>query len=158
MDKIVDRLFIGDEDDAKNRAWLMENGIGAIINCTTRVENYFEQQGMAYLRLMLEEWSHITPEIATQIHEFVLEHRPKHGILVHCAAGMQRAPAIMIVILLQDCFKFFDAFELVETKRTGSILPTYEMLASIARLDINGEHVDEAEIKQYYRDHFRLYF
>lgn len=158
MDEIMDRLFIGDEDDARNSAWLEKNDIGAIINCTTRVENCFEGQGISYLQLMLEEWSHITPEIAEQIHEFVQEHRPKHGILVHCSAGMQRAPAIMILILLQDHFKFFDAFEFVEKKHTGSILPTYEMLASIARLDINDEHVDEPAIKQYYRERFRLYF
>ncbi|HME56345.1 MAG TPA: dual specificity protein phosphatase [Candidatus Lokiarchaeia archaeon] len=158
LDEILDHLFIGDEDDARNGAWLKKNNIRAIINCTTRVENCFEGQGIAYLRLMLEEWSHITPEIAAQIHAFVREHRPKHGILVHCAAGMQRAPAIVIVILLQDHYKFFDAFELVEKKRSGSILPTYEMLASIAQLDLNGEHVDDEAIKQYYRERFRLYF
>jgi len=158
VDEIVDRLFLGDEDDAKNGALLKKKNVRAVINCTTRVENYFEQQGIAYLRLMLEECSHITPEIAAQIHEFVQEHHPKHGLLVHCAGGVQRAPAIMILILLQDRFKFFDAFEFVEKKHTGYILPTYEMLASIARLDLNGEHVDDAAVKQYYRERFRLFF
>jgi protein-tyrosine phosphatase len=158
MDKITDQLFIGDEDDARNSMWLRQNDIGAVINCTTRVENYFERQGIAYLHLKLEECSHITPVMAAQIHEFVQEHRQKHGILVHCASGMQRAPAIMIVILLQDNFNFFDAFEFIEKKRTGSILPTYEMLVSIAQLDLNGEHVDEAAIKEYYRERFRLYY
>ena len=158
MDEVVDRLFIGDEDDAKNGASLKKKNIRAIINCTTRVENYFERQGIAYLRLMLEECSHITLEIAEKIHAFVQEHRPKHGILVHCSAGAQRAPAIVILILLQDHFTFFDAFEFVEKKRSGSILPTYEMLASIARLDLNDEHVEEAAIKRYYYERFRLFF
>ncbi len=158
MDEIVDRLFLGDEGDARNGARLKEKGINAIINCTTRVENHFERQGIFYLRLMLEETSHITPAIAASVHEFVQEHRPNHGILVHCAEGVQRSPAIMILILIQDHFTLFDAFEFVEKKCRWSILPTFEMLASIARLDLNGEHVDEAAIKQYYRDRFRLFF
>jgi hypothetical protein len=158
MDEIVDRLFLGDEDDARNGARLKEKGIRAVINCTTRVENYLERQGIAYLRLMLEECSHVTPAIAELVREFVQEHRPKHGVLVHCAEGVQRSPAIVILILIQDRFTLFDAFEFVEKKCRWSILPTFEMLASIARLDINGEHVDEAAIKQYYRDRFRLYF
>ncbi len=158
MDEVVDRIFLGDEGDARNGARLEEKGIRAIINCTTRVENYLERQGLSYMRLMLEESSHVTPAIAESVREFVQEHRPKHGILVHCAEGVQRSPAIVILILIQDNFKLFDAFELVEKKCRWPILPTYEMLASIARLDLNGEHVDEAAVKQYYLDRFRLRF
>ncbi|MEX2684357.1 MAG: dual specificity protein phosphatase family protein [Candidatus Sigynarchaeota archaeon] len=156
MDEIIDRVFLGDEDDARNGARLNEKGIRAIINCTTRVENHFERQGIAYLRLMLEETSHITPAIAASVHEFVQEHRPRHGILVHCAEGVQRSPSIVILILIQDRFSIFDAFELVEKKCRWPILPAFEMLASIARLDLNGEHVDEAAVKQYYWERFRL--
>jgi len=158
VDEIINQLFMGDEYDARHRELLEKNNIHAIINCTTRVENFYEEQGIAYLRLMLEEWSHITPEIAENVQNFVQEHRPKHGVLVHCSAGVQRAPAIMILILIQDNFKFFDAFEFVEKKCCGYILPNYEMLASIAQLDINGEHLDEAAIKQYYSERFRLFF
>jgi hypothetical protein len=158
MDEIVDRLFLGDEEDARNGARLKEKGIHAVINCTTRVDNFFERHGIAYLRLMLEECSHITPTIATRIREFVQEHRPKHGVLVHCAEGVQRSPAIVIMILIQDGFALFDAFEFVEKKCRWQILPTFEMLTSIAKLDLNGEHVDETAIKQYYRERFRLCF
>jgi hypothetical protein len=158
MDEIVDRLFLGDEDDARNNVWLKEKDIHAVINCTTRVDNFFERHGITYLRLMLEESSHLTPAIADRVRIFVQEHRPKHGVLVHCAEGVQRSPAIVILILIQDGFTFFDAFEFVEKKCRWQILPTFEMLASIARLDINGEHVDEAAIKQYYRERFRLHF
>ncbi len=158
MDEIVNRIFLGDEDDARNRARLDEKAIHAVINCTTRVENFFEQRGLTYLQLMLEETSHITPAIATSVHEFVQEHRPKHGILVHCAEGVNRSPAIVILILIQDRLALFDAFELVEKKCRWQILPTFEMLTSIARLDLNGEHVDEKAIKQYYFDRFRLRF
>jgi len=158
MDEIVDRVFLGDEADARNGARLREKGIRAVINCTTRVDNYLEGQGFSYLRLMLEESSHVTPALADRIHEFVQEHRPKHGILVHCAEGVQRSPAIVILILLQDGIALFDAFEHVEKKCRWAILPTYEMLASIARLDLDGEHVGDAAVKQYYRDRFRLFF
>ncbi|MBN2151537.1 MAG: dual specificity protein phosphatase family protein [Candidatus Lokiarchaeota archaeon] len=158
MDGIVDGIFLGDEDDAKNRARLDEVGIRAVINCTTRVDNPFEGQGLAYLRLGLEESSHVTPEVAARVREFVQEHRPRHGILVHCAEGVQRSPAIVILILIQDGLALFDAFELVEKRCRWQILPTFEMLSSIARLDLNGEHVDEAAIKQYYLERFRLRF
>ena len=108
-------------------------------------------------RLMEAGYERIT-EGPENVREFVQEHRPKHGILVHCAEGVQRSPAIVILILIQDRFTLFDAFEFVEKKCRWPILPTFEMLASIARLDLNGEHVDEAAIKQYYRDRFRLIF
>ena len=158
MDEIVNRIFLGDEADARDGARLEEKDIHAIINCTTRVENYFEQRGFAYLRLMLEETSHITPAIAASVFEFVQEHRPKHGILVHCAEGVQRSPSIVILILLHDRYALFDAFELVEKNCRWPILPAFEMLVSIARLDLNGEHVDEAAVRQYYWERFRLRF
>lgn len=158
MDEIVDRVFLGDEDDARNGARLKEKGIQAVINCTARVDNFFEQHGLAYLKLMLEESSHVTPAIAASIKDFVQEHRQKHGILVHCAEGVQRSPAIVILILVQQGFTLFDAFEHVEKKCRWQILPAYEMLASIARLDLDGKHLGDADIKRYYRERFRLLF
>jgi predicted protein tyrosine phosphatase len=157
MNEILEGLFLGDEYDARDWSSLERNHIGAIVNCTTRVPNHFEERHLAYLHLKLEETSKVSPDIARSVTEFVREHETSGNILVHCAGGMQRAPAIMILILLHEGHGFIEAFDIIEQKLHVTINPAFAMMVSIARLDLGSERVTEDEVRQFYRDRYRLF-
>jgi predicted protein tyrosine phosphatase len=158
MNKILEGLFLGDEYDARDWPSLEHNHIGAIVNCTKRVPNHFGERHLAYLHLKLEETSEISPDIARGVIEFVLEHETSGNILVHCAGGMQRAPAIMILILLHKGQGFIEAFDIIEQKLHATINPAFTMMVSIARLDLGSERVTEGDVRQFYRDRYRLIY
>lgn len=156
MDRIVDGLYIGDEDDARDRQAFQSCNVKAVINCAPRVPNAFEREGVAYLHLSIEESSEIDAEIAAGILSFVVAHEQHGSILVHCAGGNQRSPAVAMLVLASKGMPLLDAFSLVERRRGASVMPTFAMISSIARLEIGGCKVAEAEVRRYYFDRYRL--
>ncbi len=158
MYEIVQGLFLGDEDDARNRASFQKNSIHAVINCAIRVPNCFQDDGIDYLHLMLEESSEITKPMVDRVIAFVQAHEARGSILVHCSGGNQRSPSIMLVILLTRGHAFFEALEHILKAGQVTIPPTFTMLGSIAALDLNGEGVTKDDLRTFFYETYRLRF
>lgn len=137
-------LFLGNRIAAKDRPLLKMRRIYGIVNCAHNMENFFEKKQenspikeFEYLRLELTEWSPITQEIAKKVEEFVSKYKDaRRGVLVHCAAAMQRSPSVIVAYLMKSRkMSLQEAISVVEQKTGGQYYPTLETLESLAAMD-----------------------
>lgn len=121
-DEIIPRLWLGNFSAAKDENFLKEKGIETVFNCTkdlpfhpnihrryrVPVDDNLQE---AEIRNM-ELWSY---EIVYKLHNEYKEGRP---ILVHCAAGMQRSPAVIAMYLIAVAdMKAEQAMAYIQSKR-----------------------------------------
>ena len=95
---IVPRLYLGDQQDACNRALLEDCGITHILNCAADVPCTFSG-GFRYLHLELTDPD---PEFADHIEaicRFIRTGRRQGAVLVHCRMGLSRSPAAILAYL-----------------------------------------------------------
>ena len=88
-----------------------EHDIRAVINCAPRVPNHFEGSNIVYLHLDIEESSEITSDVASTVRGFATHHAGHGNILVHCAGGNQRSPAIVMLLLAARGMSLLEAFK-----------------------------------------------
>jgi protein-tyrosine phosphatase len=150
MKKFLDFLFQGSMADARRIKETNEPRITAVINCTTNIPNYLENGGIDYLQLNLTEETGIDDAMAQAVVQFIDAHVcNRRNTLVHCNAGMQRSPAIILVYLLSRGFRFFDSLDTIKQRTGFPITITEPMLRSISKLKLVREQVDQAAIIRY---------
>ena len=102
--EIIPKLWLGNIHAATNEQFLREKGIETVFNCTKDlpfhpsvrrryripVDDNLQREEIRNLEL----WSY---EIVYKLNN---EYREGHPILVHCAAGMQRSPAVIAMFLI----------------------------------------------------------
>lgn len=122
MDKITDQIYIGNYDDAHNYKKLKEHGITAILNLSLNREDIpesreFETNKILYAKIPLYDApknpSGIIECAIDLLREFVHEGKT---ILVHCSAGMSRAPRI-VCEYLRRWEDYVDPVGLIKTRR-----------------------------------------
>jgi protein-tyrosine phosphatase len=95
---IIDRLYLGNREMAKDNRRLRENGVTHIVNCAEELPNYHPRE-FKYLSLKLKDPD---PGLATALGDairFIDEGRAGGGALVHCFAGVSRSPAVILAYL-----------------------------------------------------------
>lgn len=130
MKEIIPRLYLGNSFDAISFTNDKEANIVAVVNTTWEVPNYHEKEGIHYLKLFLNEMSPLTTDISRSVTSFINKNRKRGDVLVHCNAGMQRSPAIIILYLTNIGYTFNDAYNLVKCK-SEYIIPPNKMLEFI---------------------------
>ncbi|MFO0877660.1 MAG: dual specificity protein phosphatase [Gemmataceae bacterium] len=99
MIEIVDGLYLGNREAARDLRRLRVGGITHIVNCAEELPNYFEGQ-FNYLALRLLDPD---PQLAERLPEalrFIDEARRERGkVLVHCYAAVSRSPSVMLAYL-----------------------------------------------------------
>lgn len=98
-DKIMDRLYLGNFQAAKDRDFFKTKKITAVLNCTKDIPNHFaHNKDIEYMRIPVEDslkdkdfdlMHQYLPCIVEFIHKHV--NIGKNNILVHCWAGRQRS-------------------------------------------------------------------
>ena len=68
------------------------------------------QDGTVPSKKQIDQWSNIVDNVGED-----------EGILVHCVAGLGRAPVMVTISLLNEQMEPFEAIELIRRKRPGSI-------------------------------------
>jgi dual specificity phosphatase 12 len=109
-DEIAPGLWLGSRYAALDGEWLREHKIEAVFNCTKDIP--FDSAVMRRYRVPvddnleeeeirnLELWSHeLVYKLATEVRQAQTKGRD-HGVLVHCAAGMQRSAASVAMYLI----------------------------------------------------------
>lgn len=102
--EIIPRLWLGNAKAALDENFLKDKGIEAVFNCSkdipfhplikrryrVPVDDNLQPDEIRNLEL----WSY---EIVYKLNQ---EYKEGHSILVHCAAGMQRSPAVIAFFLI----------------------------------------------------------
>lgn len=106
FNKITDRIYVGNFEAAKDHDFFKNKRIGAVLNCTKDIPNYFEKNPkIEYMRIPVEDslkekdfelMYQFMPCIVEFIHKHV--NIQKNNILIHCWAGRQRS------IIAAACF------------------------------------------------------
>jgi len=120
IDKIIDYLYLGNEDAAINKQILQEKDISRIVIAGSFLEKKFPGE-MEYLELDVNDaTSDDIKKYFIPAYQFIDKAR-KEGktILVHCAAGVSRSAAIVTsYLMIANKWGFEQAYQFVKNKRS----------------------------------------
>ena len=115
MWQITEKLFLGNKDDARDRAALTDAGITHIVNCAFEVGDDFPDD-FKYHRLdFCDPDLRFLDEVAGAF-PFIDEGLASGSVLVHCNEGKSRAPAVTAAYLRECGYTTQRAIGFVEEK------------------------------------------
>lgn len=107
--KIMNRLYLGNFQAAKDKDFFKKKNIRAVLNCSKDIPNHFaSNKNIEYMRIPVDDslkqkdydlMFDFMPVIVAFIHKHIVVQ--KGNILVHCYAGRQRS-AISVAVYLVD--------------------------------------------------------
>lgn len=108
QNKITSRIYLGNYQAAKDKEFMVDNKIRAVLNCTKDLPNHFAHiRDIEYLRIpvddsLKEKDFELMYQYMPLIVEFINKHVNilKQNILVHCYAGRQRSAIAVAVYLV----------------------------------------------------------
>jgi len=115
MDYIIERLAVGDINDARN----VSREITALLNCSDEHDTF--REGIAYLKIPLVDFQPIDPAYIPRAVAWIKEVIVDHKVLVHCNAGIGRSPSIVVCYLCEVGFGFEEAVRLVKARRLDAV-------------------------------------
>ncbi|CAF2723456.1 unnamed protein product [Rotaria sp. Silwood2] len=138
LSEIIPGLYLGSAHDAENVNLLQQHQVNVVINVSTTIPCYFENENIfEYRRVPCHDSSH---QNILQYFETTFEyiHRKlsmNEVILVHCQGGVSRSPSFIIGYLMKYHSKTFDeAHRLVKTKRS-IINPNLNFLGQLTQYE-----------------------
>ena len=115
--EILPHLYLGNEGVARCHAALKNNVISRILNVTSHIPNCFEQEGILYKQIPVED----LPDVDMTQHleealQFIEEARLQgEKILVHCHAGRSRSVTVILAYLMKfHSYSLYGALEFVQ--------------------------------------------
>jgi len=119
MNKIIERLYVGDTADALNKADdLYDYGITAVMNATPQTDNISGDSRFHYIRLDQQDGQPIPREKIEMFLGWMIRGvREQRITLIHCAAGISRAATFAITWLMYCGFGWDEAEEIIRVKR-----------------------------------------
>lgn len=131
MIRILDGLYLGNREAARDLRRLRAEGITHIVNCAEELPNYHAGH-FDYLALKLRDPDDTLHQHFPRIWSFIDEARRQKGrVLIHCFAAISRSPAVVLSYLCH----LGDTME-VAAARMGQIVwcdPDIRFLEQIAR-------------------------
>lgn len=102
MSKVMEHLYLSCESTAKNKEWLEKHKITAVVNCTERSVNY--PDCIKDKEELFMDDSVFIPDLKNRIekaNKFIASHvSAKQNVVVHCRAGVNRSPTIIMGYLM----------------------------------------------------------
>jgi hypothetical protein len=98
MWKIVPSLYLGTKEDSENIAALESAGVTHVVNCAIELPCLFEGV-FDYLWLSLKDPDEKFVRQLPKAFSFIDSGRKSGSVLVHCAGGISRSPAIVLAYL-----------------------------------------------------------
>jgi len=132
--QILDYLYIGSVDNAKNRQLLDKLQIKCVLNVSAQCENYFPTDFEYHHCKIEDSWFFdITPFIAECVAFIDKAKENKKNILVHCNSGASRSPTIVTAYFIEKMgFSLHDALEFIKQKRP-MVIPNPAFVAALIK-------------------------
>ena len=119
--QIINNLWLGNAFDSANYDFIKKQSIKAIINITCEVPNFFINDGVEYLNIIVrdEKGAMINEETFEKsslfINRFIEKDKP---VFVHCFVGRSRSVAIICYYLIKyKNIPFKDAYNMIKQNR-----------------------------------------
>lgn len=143
MVEIMERLYLGNREDARDLGLLERTGITHVVNCTDELPNYHDG-ALAYLALKLRDPDPRFHQHIERTCAFIEEGRKGGGVLVHCFAAISRSPSMVLAYLCSQGENLESA-----ARRLGGIVWTDPDLLFLRQLaDHLGEPVSSQELER----------
>lgn len=138
-DEVVEGfLFLGSVNDAKEKEQMQVRGITHVLNCADDVDN-FHPKHFEYMRLDVKDQGEDEGISRTFEAAFAfLERVEQEGgrVLVHCLAGINRSPTIVIAYLVHSRrIPLIEAVKIVKSKRRR-IKPLVDNQVELLRFEL----------------------
>ena len=142
IDKITDKIYLGDYEGALRKEKLLEFGITHILVCGTFLVE-FHPSHFKYMTIEIDDSDdQDIMQYFDKTNKFIDE---SDKVFIHCRAGISRSPSVTIAYLMwKEKIPFYKAFERVKKKRDifpnlgfASQLIVYQNNLNI--LDINND-------------------
>ncbi|MBY0232294.1 MAG: dual specificity protein phosphatase family protein [Gemmataceae bacterium] len=98
MIPIIERLWLGNRESARDLGRLKALGITHVVNCADELPDYHPND-LRYLSLKLTDPDPLFHRHLERIGPFIDEGRKAGGVLVHCFAGVSRSPSVLLFYL-----------------------------------------------------------
>jgi predicted protein tyrosine phosphatase len=119
MTPIIDNLILGNACDASFYYRLEKANIGAIINVTKEIPNYFKGE-FSYFNISLNDQNHdnFTNTQFKEVIEFIESVPKEQNILIHCYMGSSRSATVIAAYMINKYGYSIDkCIELLRKKR-----------------------------------------
>ena len=115
-EQITDKIYLGNEDTARDKVLLNKLNISHILICAEGLEIFFPEE-YKYKILYIDDA--IDEDILSWLKEaFEFIDSSINNIYIHCAMGISRSPSIVIAYLMyKNKMKYTEAFDFVKSKR-----------------------------------------
>ena len=115
-DQITEKLFLGNEDTARDKAILKKLNISNILICAEGCEPFFKDE-YKYKILYIDDA--IDENILSWLQEaFEFIDSSEKNIYIHCVMGISRSPSIVIAYLMyKNKMSYEEAYDFVKNKR-----------------------------------------
>ena len=115
-DQITEKLFLGNEDTARDKAILNKLNISNILICAEGCEPFFKDE-YKYKILYIDDA--IDENILSWLQEaFEFIDSSEKNIYIHCVMGISRSPSIVIAYLMyKNKISYEEAYDFVKNKR-----------------------------------------
>ncbi len=106
---IIPYLWLGNMGAARDRAFMRDNDIRLVINCSKDIKTpeWYADDGIETIRLPIHDWngkvenatlSNEIDSIIKKIHEY---RKTNRNVFVHCFAGMQRSSTVIAAYVIR---------------------------------------------------------
>jgi hypothetical protein len=144
MIRILDGLYLGNREAARDLGRLESHGVTHVVNCAIELPNYHDGK-LKYLALGLHDPDPLFRDRITDACAFIDAARAKEeGVLVHCFAAISRSPSTVLAYL---CHKG-DTLE-AAARRLGALAWTDPDLLFLKQLaERYGHPVTDGELER----------
>lgn len=99
MTPILEGLYLGAREDARDLTLLRQQGVTHVLNCALEVPN-FHPRDLCYYRMDIRDPDRTFYRHLGTSRTFIDAGRAAGGVLVHCFAGVSRSPATILGYLV----------------------------------------------------------
>jgi protein-tyrosine phosphatase len=134
INKITDKIYLGNQDAARDKKLLKEMGITHVLVCAAFIKE-FHPEDFVYKSIPIDD--DIKQDITGYLKECIEFIENGQTVFLHCHAGVSRSASVTIAYLMwKERLKFNDAKEFVKTRRP-SIFPNSGFETQLTKFEMS---------------------